>query len=59
MIRGVANGFYNYDLSDMSASNIMAVLDFIIMSKVKFTMRQYRDQMTAHKEKADKKADSG
>ncbi|KLU17126.1 MULTISPECIES: hypothetical protein [Xenorhabdus] len=59
IISGVANSFYNYDLSDMSASNIMAVLDFIIMGKVKFSMRQYRDQMTAHKEKADKKADNG
>ncbi|KMJ44979.1 hypothetical protein AB204_11590 [Xenorhabdus khoisanae] len=59
IISGIANSFYNYDLSDMSASNIMAVLDFIIMGKVKFSMRQYRDQMTAHKEKADKKADSG
>ncbi|PHM69500.1 hypothetical protein [Xenorhabdus sp. KJ12.1] len=59
IIRGVANSFYNYDLSDMSASNIMAILDFITTDKVRFTMRQYRDQMTAHKEKADKKADSG
>ncbi|CDL81000.1 hypothetical protein [Xenorhabdus szentirmaii] len=59
MIRGIANGFYDYDLSDMSASNIIAILDFIKDDKTKFTMRQYRDQMTSHKEKADKKADSG
>ncbi|MDC9582762.1 hypothetical protein PSI15_14510 [Xenorhabdus sp. PR6a] len=59
IISSISNGFYNYDLSDMSASNIMAILDFITTDKTKFTMRQYRDQMTSHKEKADKKADSG
>ncbi|MEW2741585.1 hypothetical protein ABZ131_20710 [Providencia rettgeri] len=59
VLKAIADGFYNYDLSDMSASNIMAIMDFIKENKVKFTMRQYRDCMTAHKEKAEKKADSG
>ncbi|THB27269.1 hypothetical protein [Providencia sp. MGF014] len=59
ILKSVANGFYSYDLADMSASNIIAMLEFIEEDKTKFTMRQYRDCMTKYKELVNKKADSG
>ncbi|MEX6147085.1 hypothetical protein AB6G26_23935 [Providencia hangzhouensis] len=59
ILKSVANGFYSYDLADMSASNIIAMLEFIEEDKTKFTMRRYRDCMTKYKELVNKKADSG
>lgn len=59
VIKSVANGFYSYDISDMSASNIIAALDFIKADKNKFTMREYRARMGEYKKQIDRDIDDG
>ncbi|MDE9494409.1 hypothetical protein KKJ09_12640 [Xenorhabdus bovienii] len=59
IIKSIADGFYNYDISDMSASNIIAMLDFIKADKIKFSMREYRAAMGEYKKQIDRDIDDG